>query len=186
MIRFSFSVFLCFLLAAAGSPVTRSGVDQDNRPIYAERLHANGIHKFGRVDTWLYRGSQPDEDGYASLRALGIRTVLSLREERDDRPLLSAYGLKGIHIPMNPARPPTASEQRRFLSLLADTALHPIFIHCVRGRDRTGVMIGSYRVLIQGWKPNEAIGEMRYFEHSRRDYPALERYIRTLKPGAAQ
>lgn len=141
-----------------------------------------GVHKAGRIEGWLYRGSQPDEAGYASLSKHGIKTVLSLRGDRDNRELLKQNGLKGIQIAMSPDKPPTASQQRQFLKLLADTSLHPIFIHCARGRDRTGVMIGSYRVLMQRWTPEEAIKEMRLFGHTKRDYPALERYIRKLKP----
>lgn len=46
------------------------------------------------------------------------------------------------------------------LSTMADPAAQPVFVHCLRGNDRTGLIVGLYRVLIENRPPAEACDEM--------------------------
>src|SRR2546429_6317688 len=61
------------------------------------------IKNFGQMDARFYRGAQPKEEDYKDLKALGIKTVIDLRdnpvsyERRDAEPL----GIKHINIPMS-------------------------------------------------------------------------------------
>ena len=48
----------------------------------------------------------------------------------------------------------------RFLRVVTDPARRPVFVHCVHGADRTGLMAAVYRVAVQGWSKDEAIREM--------------------------
>jgi protein tyrosine/serine phosphatase len=41
-----------------------------------------------------------------------------------------------------------------------DTDQHPIFVHCLHGRDRTGLMTAVYRVHFDGWPVEKAYEEM--------------------------
>jgi hypothetical protein len=40
---------------------------------------------------------------------------------------------------------------------------HPVFVHCQKGEDRTGLVVGLYRVLNQKWAPQDAWNEMFKF-----------------------
>ncbi len=154
-------------------------------PQCAERLHRSGLHMLGRVHAGLYRGSAPEgEDGYAALRELGIKTVITLRPGSGEPELAAQFGMAHIIIPMFPERPPTLCQQRQFLSLVTDTGLWPIYVHCARGRDRTGVMLALYRVRVDGWTRAAAIAEMERFGHSHREYPTLEDFISVLPEDA--
>ena len=54
---------------------------------------------------------------------------------------------------------------QRFLAILADPANHPILVHCRNGADRTGYMLGIYRLRVSGWTVDRAAREMtRYFQ----------------------
>jgi protein tyrosine/serine phosphatase len=128
------------------------------------------IPKFFQVGPHVFRGGQPDVTGLRVLKQIGIRTVISLRDPRDvltephDVEVLSmAY----ISVPLKDSNifnawgrkiPP---ETVRYLLALLDFP-ERTFIHCKHGRDRTGVIIGLYRVQ-QGWTADEAIKEAEQF-----------------------
>jgi len=47
-----------------------------------------------------------------------------------------------------------------FLKIVTNPQRQPVFVHCRRGADRTGVMIAVYRVVRQGWSRDAAVEEM--------------------------
>jgi protein tyrosine/serine phosphatase len=123
------------------------------------------IKRFSQVSAALYRGGQPDAAGYAYLRALGVRTVISLRDGDDERPLVEALGMRFVHIPIT-FRPLLRNDVpdaalARFLAVVDDPASGPVFVHCRRGADRTGTFVGLYRVARQGWPLDRAYDEAR-------------------------
>jgi tyrosine-protein phosphatase SIW14 len=122
------------------------------------------IGRFRQISPNLYRGAQPDRDGFAFLQRLGIRTVVSFRSEASERALVEALGMRFVHIPVTfrvlGGDMPTQAVAR-FLSVVDDTAAGPVFVHCKRGADRTGAFVGLYRVVRQGWNVERAYEEAR-------------------------
>jgi len=49
------------------------------------------------------------------------------------------------------------------LSAMTDPANQPVFVHCSRGTDRTGVVMAVYRMEVDGWSEAEAEAEMEAF-----------------------
>jgi protein tyrosine/serine phosphatase len=47
------------------------------------------------------------------------------------------------------------------LTMLAYVA--PVCVHCEHGRDRTGFVVGAYRILIQRWSIDDALAEMKAY-----------------------
>jgi protein tyrosine/serine phosphatase len=47
-----------------------------------------------------------------------------------------------------------------FLRLAVDPQRQPIFVHCLHGADRTGMVVAVYRVVVEGWSKEEALREM--------------------------
>jgi protein tyrosine/serine phosphatase len=45
-------------------------------------------------------------------------------------------------------------------AIMADHARRPIFVHCQHGEDRTGLIVGLYRVETEHWSPAAAYREM--------------------------
>jgi protein tyrosine/serine phosphatase len=58
---------------------------------------------------------------------------------------------------------PTPTQLARFLSLVNDPASQPVYVHCVGGRHRTGVMTASYRMTHEGWTADRAFKEMKQY-----------------------
>jgi protein tyrosine/serine phosphatase len=119
------------------------------------------ISRFQQVAPGLYRGGQPSAPGFEFLKRKGVKTVINLRKEHDEKELVERLGMNYVHIPVDARE--TISEQtiKRFFAVVNDPAYQPVFVHCERGADRTGVMVGFYRIAVQGWDGSRAYDEAR-------------------------
>ncbi len=144
-------------------------VAADWQPRWAKRLGGlPGLENVGEVAPGIYRGAQPKgKEGYDSLRKLGVKTVVNLRDLHDETEAVTGDGLTAIRIPLvadvRGSRPPTTEDMGRFLSILRDPAQRPVYFHCAFGADRTGTMCAVYRMEVCGWTPDEAFKEMEAF-----------------------
>lgn len=116
------------------------------------------LHK---VTDSLYRGAQPDKDGFVGIERLGIKTVVNLRLAHSDRDELAGTSLAYERIAAEPWDI-DEDEVVRFLKIATDPVRAPVFVHCARGADRTGAMCAIYRVVVQGWSRQDAIDEMTH------------------------
>jgi len=165
-IRYAFLIALLPLLLAANSAVAAPAGDDATTSVAA--LSAIRIDNFSRVDTRLYRGAQPGEGDFADLKALGIKTIVDLTSsdaDPDEQARTEAAGMTYVSIPMSTRRVPTAAEIAQFLSLVNDPAGQPVYVHCVGGRHRTGVMTAIYRMTHDGWSGEQAFKEMKRFKY---------------------
>ena len=136
----------------AGAPSWRS------HP-WATRVAAPPLENFHRVSADLYRGAQPDAKGMKRLEAMGIKTVVNLRLAHSDRGELRGTCLGYVHIGIDPLKP-EEDEVVEFLRVVTDPNRTPVFVHCNRGIDRTGMVCAVYRMAVQGWSRDEAAREM--------------------------
>jgi tyrosine-protein phosphatase SIW14 len=127
--------------------------------------HDVPIRNFHQVNDWLYRGGQPGSDGVRALAELGVHTVISLRWGKrgveTERTSVEAAGMNFVSIRLNYWHLPTQPILDEFLSLLNDQQQRPIFIHCLHGADRTGLLIAIFRIAHDGWPVDRAYAEMK-------------------------
>lgn len=132
----------------------------------------HGVANFTKVTEKLWRGTQPDRNDpevFRKLSAAGVKTIINLRHDHDDFPLLRDSNLQYVWIPMRAWYPETEdlvlllSALRR---LLADPRHWPVYVHCAEGRDRTGYAIAAYRIIEEGWEADDAIHEMFDFRYN--------------------
>ena len=104
-----------------------------------------------RVDDHVYRGKQPTRQDIAGLAGSGVRTVLDLRgtvdHEKWEQQAVEAAGMKYVRIGLSGIFAPTDRQIDKILAVLEDPALGPVFVHCRRGADRSGVVIACYRIV---------------------------------------
>jgi protein tyrosine/serine phosphatase len=112
------------------------------------------------VSDTLYRGAQPEDEGWAELRKMGIRTVVNLRLTHSDRDETEEHGPGYERISME-AWDADYDELVEFLQVVTDPEKQPVFVHCHHGADRTGLSVAAYRMAVQGWTAEEAVREMR-------------------------
>lgn len=124
------------------------------------------IDNFGRVSDNYFRGGQPGGQDYATLAAAGIRAIINLTSDdaqANERSSAEAAGIKYFQIPMTTHQAPTAAQIAQFLAIVNDKADQPVYVHCVGGRHRTGVMTAIYRMTDDGWSASQAFAEMKKY-----------------------
>jgi protein tyrosine/serine phosphatase len=121
-----------------------------------------GVKNFAKISEILYRGEQPTAEGFGELKKLGVKTVVCLRAFHGDSDLLKGTGLRYVHLNCK-AWHPEEEDVAAFLKILRAPENQPVFVHCMHGSDRTGMMVASYRMLEQKWTPEEATMELRNF-----------------------
>jgi len=118
------------------------------------------------VGPGIFRGAAPTSEGLRKLKAQGIHTIIDLRIEKkgqaDEEGTAKALGFKRIRIPMG-REAPTEKQVALFLQTLENAAHEPVFVHCQHGADRTGAMVGIWRVTHQGWGFDQTYKEMRKY-----------------------
>lgn len=128
-------------------------------------LQAHSIPNFRQVHEGLYRGGRPSVQDLKELKQMGIKTILNLENHRypvsQEKKVAAALNLNYISIPTASFFKPKDVRVDQVLEILADPAQYPIFIHCTHGRDRTGMMVGLYRVEKEGWPAAMAYREMK-------------------------
>ncbi len=125
-----------------------------------------GIKNFGQMDARFYRGAQPGKKDYKDLAALGIKTVIDLRDDPApyEKPLVESLGMKYVNIPMLDKKYPTAEVTEMFLKTVNDPATGKFFVHCAGGRHRTGAMGAVYRFQFYDWTVDQAYQEMKQYD----------------------
>jgi hypothetical protein len=127
-------------------------------------------------------------NGFDTLKKLGIKCRILLRsstftdEFLDERPELEKRGIKLFHLPVPTlAYGPPAEElaghripdrareaytqaltraRDEFMKIVTSGKHGPCYVSCQSGKDRVGVLVGWYRAVVQGWKPEKIFEEM--------------------------
>jgi tyrosine-protein phosphatase SIW14 len=142
-------------------------------PVHARAADtAPPIERFVKVDDRLFRGAQPDLEGFKYLRDLGVRTIINLREAKDaervnERKIVESLGMKYVNIPIKDGNfftrsrriPPEAIQS--FFEAIDASESGTVFVHCHRGADRTGALVSFYRIVRHNWDSARAYAEAR-------------------------
>jgi protein tyrosine/serine phosphatase len=163
-------VFVCAAMATwllpspavaqvAETPAATRSVDQAGGRI--------DIDNFGKINENYYRGAQPEGQDYADLAAAGVKTLINLTShdaDEDEQSMADRAGLQYFQIPMTTRVAPTNAELAQFLKIVNDPVNLPVYVHCVGGKHRTGVMTAIYRMIEDAWTPEQAFKEMKQFK----------------------
>ncbi len=120
-----------------------------------------------KINATLYRGGQPTEAGFRQLKAMGVKTVIDLRNDdrraKNEGDSAKAAGLSFINIALSNFFGPKDEKIDAIIKqiMLADN--QPVFIHCKRGSDRTGMVVAIYRMSHDGWTGKQANAEAKEF-----------------------
>ncbi len=134
-----------------------------------------GLLNFHEVHPFLYRGGGPNEQSLHNLKDKGIKTIIDLRaasegaktdevSPKKEKAIASELGIKYINLPMD-SHAPTKKQVNTVIHSVekAQKGDGPVFIHCAHGSDRTGCMVGIWRVTHENWGYDKTYQEMRKY-----------------------
>lgn len=111
------------------------------------------------VDEKLIRGGQPTAAGFATLKQMGVGTVVNLRaEEPGELATVRRLGLRYVYLPIPDTDRPTDEQIRAFLALIDRPDTGKVYVHCAWGVNRTGTMVALWRIQ-RGMSARRALAE---------------------------
>ena len=133
--------------------------------VLAEANTPSRLVKLAIVNDNILRSGRPLGNDLAQLQIdTGITTVINLESSADyinqEAKVTKSLGLTYYSVPFISYLPPKDADVNKVLSLLRDSTHFPVLVHCQHGQDRTGMIVGLYRVEVEGWTPAKAYQEM--------------------------
>lgn len=155
---------LLFLLTALISYSSASDVTLPATARSSERVYnLPGLSNVGRVAPGVLRGAEVGRDRYATLKAMGVKTVIDMRTTANEKKEVEAAGMKAMAVPIEMGRDGLREKVDKVVALMADPANQPVYVHCRHGQDRTGIVVAAFRMKQQGWSLADAEAEMQAF-----------------------
>lgn len=164
------------LLALAINSISVASASAKSAPTFPNIA----IKNFGQMDDRFFRGAQPGEGDFKALAALGIKTIIDLRDDPAsyEKRNAEAAGMRYVNIPMSDSSRPRDEQIDQFLKLANDPATGRFYVHCLGGRHRTGVMGAVYRMTHDGWGFDQAYKEMKNYDfYTRFGHGSLKDYV---------
>ena len=121
----------------------------------------HGVPNLAQVEPGIWRGGQPTAEGWQYLKSLGVRTSIKLNlvcEGSDD--LAVSNGLRVVYLPISTVEQTIGKPKVDRLYKAVSCLTNNVFIHCTHGQDRTGLVVGAYRVRVCHWSKPAAYREM--------------------------
>jgi protein tyrosine/serine phosphatase len=160
--------------AIANLPTPMPGADAET----ARAAAANPLPNFVQVSPALYRSGQPTQAGVAKLAATGIKTIIKLNTDSPaEADWAAGAGIDLETILMSNKVSPTYDQIDQALAIINDPAKQPVVVHCHLGHDRTGAVVGAYRVTVQGWTVDKAAAEAKAMGYSAPGFQNITTYL---------
>lgn len=117
--------------------------------------------RFSRVDTSLFRGGAPTPEHLRQLKELGVTTIVDLRREspgsrRAEELEAHELGLRYVAYPFFGVFGADTHFLDDLIATLATRSEGAVYVHCDDGRERTSLAVALFRVVAQGWAPDDA------------------------------
>ncbi|MBI2266955.1 MAG: tyrosine-protein phosphatase [Armatimonadetes bacterium] len=132
---------------------------------YVNSPPVGAIPNFDQVSLTMFRGGLPTQEGADWLVAnCGIKTVVDLTPERPTGLTLPRWkNAKVYEISVSNYKSPDTGQVEQVLKLLDNPEIGPVYVHCLAGQGRTGLMIGCLRIT-QGRSAEEAYEELLTYD----------------------
>jgi protein tyrosine phosphatase (PTP) superfamily phosphohydrolase (DUF442 family) len=141
------------------------------------------LHNLIQVSEAIYSGGEPQNDqAFAELAKLGIKTVVSVDGARPDVPAAEKHGLRYVHIPIGYDGVPQAAGEA--MAQLVRSAEGPFYIHCHHGQHR-GPAGAAVACIAAGQRDGRSALEILELAGTSKDYPGLWRDVENYAPPPA-
>lgn len=117
------------------------------------------------VTKGLYRGPHPTYLDLRTIKEIGIKNIVNLEPNWfslwNEILELEDTGIEVHSFPLCPILPPSMQMVRYLVKLIEELMrIGPVYVHCKAGVDRTGYIVGAYRVMVEKRNIESAMNEM--------------------------
>ena len=157
------------------APSQTNGVAADVRP-----LHTNGVENFFQLGKEIYSGSAPEGDaGFAALKALGIKTIITVDGAKPDVERARRFGIRYVHLPIGYDGVPASQAVR--LVKAVETLQGPFYMHCHHGMHRGPAAAAVVCMATEGWSSDEGVAWLK-LAGTATNYAGLYKSVEKFQP----
>ena len=149
----------CLLLSCQTNP---SGETVSGRsvPKASDAAPPEALHNVHALNARVISGAVPDSDAaFDELRAMGVKTIISVDGATPDVQAAEARGMRYVHIPITYAQV-TEAEQLQIARAIRDLP-GPVYVHCHHGKHRSPAAVASAGVALGMVSPEEGVAFMK-------------------------
>ena len=118
-------------------------------------LRSEHLENLFSIDGKVFSGSSPhDEQGFQELKALGVKTIISVDGRKPDVETARKYGMRYIHIPIGYDGTTLSNANR--IAKAADTTGGMVYVHCHHGKHRGPAAVAVICESRGMWNTNQA------------------------------
>ncbi|WP_346766930.1 protein-tyrosine phosphatase family protein [Wielerella bovis] len=116
-----------------------------------------------QVDDKLFRSEQLVAEDKLAVQSLGIKSIINLRffNRRGNEKLFTGDDIELLNRPLLTWDVKPAQIAHILWTIEQQQKKGAVLVHCYHGADRTGTVIGMYRIIYQGWTIEAAKREMQ-------------------------
>jgi len=143
----------------------------------------NGMYNFLQLSESLFTGGMPKADQLTDAAKQGVKVVINLAPHDvphalpDEAELVNSLGMQYINIPVN-WNTPTKEGLDKFMDAMDEHKDRKILVHC-EANFRASAFVSMYRILREGWKPDEAL-EVMHKIWDEDAYPVWKMFIEDM------
>ena len=117
-------------------------------------------------------GAPQDDEGFATLQRLGVRTIISVDGDIPDTDAAAAHGFRYIHIPIGYDGIDRETALRLARAVRDSASNGGVYLHCHYGKHRCAAAAGTASVIL-GWETNAAMLDRMRASGTSMHYPGL-------------
>lgn len=141
------------------------------------------VKHFHIVNDNLFRGAAPSTKDLLAFKRAGIKKIISLDGEVGNNiaPICKLLKMEQIIIPIDAFKINTLKHLLKYNICELIQPNKATYIHCARGKDRTGLLVAMYRCLFDKWCCKDAVKEAKEFGFGTGlDLPIEKFYIKLI------
>ena len=174
------AMLVALMLARAQTAPPPAASAANALPASIHALKRAGIENFYQLSSNIYSGSSPEGDaGFAALKALGIKTIITVDGAKPDVAAAKRFGLRYVHLPIGYDGVPL--EQGLRMVKAVETLPGPVYIHCHHGLHRGPAGAAVVCMATEGWTAEQAVAWLRQ-AGTATNYAGLYRTVGAFQP----
>jgi len=137
---------------------------------------------FHIVDSTLWRSAQPNSESLKRMKSFGLKTIINLRSDsvtnKWEKKIADSLNLNYYNFPLDSRKEQDPDEINLILNIILQKKNQPVLVHCLGGKDRTGLISALYKLQKGNKTLNEIHKEMLMYGYNEEKYPKIYEFVK--------